>query len=140
MEGIHIDFIYSVIRLIVFILIGVLLIRWIEKKKGWSYSAKTDLYLIISWNLIIFSLLFIFDLIYEVYLFPLFLNTSWIFLTYVILVLLISFFINLYIGFLLFKIFHKENKRDNVIIIFLIVTVEYIVDNLILYPFTIFLF
>ena len=139
MEGIDIDFIYSVIRLITFILIGVLLLRWMEKKKGWIYSVKTDLYLIISWNLILFALLFVLDLIYKVYFFPLSLLTSWVFLIYLILDLLISFFINLYIGYLLFKTFHKENKRDNVIILFLIVIVEFIIDNLILYPFTILL-
>jgi hypothetical protein len=139
MEGIDIDFIYSVIRLITFILIGVLLLRWMEKKKGWTYSVKTDLYLIISWNLILFALLFVLDLIYQVYFFPLSLLTSWVFLIYLILAFLISFFINLYIGYLLFKAFHKENKRDNVIILFLIVIVEFIIDNLILYPFAIFL-
>ena len=98
---------------------------------------KTDLYLIISWNLIIFSLLFILDLIREIFFIPFMLNGLWDLLYFLAFSLLASFIINLYVGFILFKTFHKENKRDNVIIILLIVIVEYIVDNLILYPFTI---
>ena len=139
MEGINIDFIYLIIKFITFIFIGILLVRWMEKRKGWTYSVKNDLVLIISWNLIIFSLLFIMDLIYEIYTIPSILNGLLIFLYILLTPLFISFIINLYIGFILFKAFHKENKRDNVIIILLIVIVEYIVDNLILYPLTIFL-
>ena len=128
---------YIILKLITFILIGFVLLRWIEKKKGWVYSNKTDLYLILSWKLIILSLLFVLDFIFEVYFFPMIMNSSWIILNFFFSFLLISFLINLYVGFLLFKAFHKENKRDYVIIILLIVIVEYIIDNLVLYPFAI---
>lgn len=142
MEGININIIYQIIRLITFILIGFILVRWMEKRKGWTYSRKTDLYLIMSWNLIISSLLFVLDLINELYLTPVFhliLQFVYFFLYFLFSSLFISFFINFYVGFVLFKAFHKENKRDNVIIILLIVIVEYIIDNLMLYPITIFL-
>ena len=133
----NINILYTIIKFITFILIGFFLVRWIEKKKGWIYSVKTDIYLIISWKSIIIALLICLDLISEALFFPLLLSTSWIILIFFFSFLLISFFFNLYIGFLLFKKFHKENKRDYILIILLIVIVEYIIDNLILYPISI---
>ena len=137
MEGVKINIAYMVLKLIIFILIGFFLLRWIEKTKGWVYSIKTDLYLIFSWKLIILSLLFVLDFIFESYFVPMIMYGSWMILNFFFSFLLISFFINLYVGFLLFKALHKENKRDYVIIILLIVIAEYIIDNLILYPFAI---
>jgi hypothetical protein len=129
-----INILYEITRFSSFLIIGFTLIRWYGKKKGWSYNVKIDLLLILSWNLIMSLLLLVMDLMVDNFLRSLVYFYGGIYLLFLILMLFISFFLNLYIGFLLFKILYKQNKQDAFIIILIIVIMELIIDNLVLYP------
>ncbi len=128
------NILYEITRFSSFLIIGFTLIRWYGKKKGWSYNVKIDLLLILSWNVIMSLLLIVMDLMVDNFLHSLVYFYQGIYLLFLILMLFISFFLNLYIGFLLFKILYKQNKQDAFIIILIIVIMELIIDNLVLYP------
>lgn len=128
-----INILYEITRFLSFFIIGFILIRWYGNKKEWSYTIKNHLLFIISWKASMLFLLLLLDVTIESYLYSLTIFSQWIYFLFLLLMFLVSFFLNFYIGFSLFKTFYKESKQDGIIIILIIVIVEFILDNLILY-------
>ncbi|MHA2260381.1 MAG: hypothetical protein ACXACO_20635 [Promethearchaeota archaeon] len=114
----------------VIIILGLLLIKWYERKKGWEYKFKTSLAFILCWktpmliiligiNSLIDSLSI--DLLYGLYFF------------YPILLVVVSFFVNILLGVKFFKIIYKQKTQESIVIILIIVIIEMILESILFY-------
>lgn len=130
------NIIFEISRYIIFIIIGIILIIWYLKKKGWDGSFKTSLIFNFIWKTLIFFIFLGFDLLIEEWLS----NNYYIFFYIEIIYLLITilrFFINIFLGITFFKIIYKQKMQESTVIILIIVIIEIILENIILsvYPF-----
>jgi len=131
------NIIFEISRYIIFIIIGIILIIWYFKKKGWDGSFKTSLIFNFIWKTLIFFIFLGFDLLIEEYWLS---NNYYIFFYIEIIYLLITilrFFINIFLGITFFKIIYKQKMQESTVIILIIVIIEIILENIILsvYPF-----
>jgi len=133
------NIIFEISRYIIFIIIGIILIIWYWKKKGWDVSFKVSLIFIFIWKTIIFFIFLGIDLLIEEY---------WIISYYYfydeiiyLLIMIFRFFINIFLGITFLKIIYKQKMQESIVIILMIVIIEIILENIILlvYPFLYFL-
>ena len=133
------NIIFETSRYILFIIIGIILIIWYWKKKGWDVSFKVSLIFIIIWKTIILFLFLGIDLIIEEY----WITDYYYFYDEIIylLIMILRFFINIFLGIAFLKIISKQKMQESIIIILIIVIIEIILENIILllYPFLYFL-
>ena len=122
---------FEIIRYVVFIIIGIILINWYMQKKGRENAVKRMLFFIIGWKTIMLFVLIgtdilieslwrvdIFSHYYEVTIIP-------------IIMVIVAFIINILLGIAFFEIIFKQKMQE--IIIIIIVLIELILDNSILY-------
>jgi hypothetical protein len=121
---------FEFIRYFIIILIGLVLIRWYERKKGWDNQFKTSLAFILCWKTLMFFILisinslldfFSVDLLYDLYFF------------YPILLVIVSFFVNIFLGVKLFNIVFKQKTQESIVIILIIVIIEMILESILFY-------
>jgi hypothetical protein len=132
------NIIFETSRYILFIIIGIILIIWYWKKKGWDVSFKLSLIFIIIWKTLIFFIFLGIDLLIEEYWI-----TSYYFYDEIIylLIMIFRFFSNIFLGIIFLKIIYKQKMQESIVIILMIVIIEIILENIILllYPFLYFL-
>ncbi len=118
------DVISELLRFIIIIIIGIILINWYERKKGWVYRFRISLFFIFFWRTVIFLILIIMnltlDLFFESYLLNIF---------NLIIPVIVTFFINIYLGVKIFSFVYKQNSQDSLIIILIIVIIEMILES-----------
>jgi hypothetical protein len=124
------NIVFEFIRYFIIILVGLVLIKWYERKKGWETQFKTSLLSILYWKtLMLFILIGInslleflsVDLLYDLYFF------------YPILLIVVSFFINIFLGVKIFKFEYKQNIQESIVIILIIVIIELILESILFY-------
>ncbi|MFX0023028.1 MAG: hypothetical protein ACFE9S_11945 [Candidatus Hermodarchaeota archaeon] len=120
----------EILRYIILIIIGIALINWHDKKKGWEHRFRTSLFFILIWRTIIFLLLILMNFILVPFLEELPMD---FYLFYPITYLTIIFFGNIYIGVSFFKIFYKQKKQESIYIILIIVIIEIILESFFFY-------
>ncbi len=120
----------EIFRYIILIIIGIALINWHDKKKGWEHRFRTSLFFILIWRTFIFLLLILMNFILVPFLEDLPMD---FYLFYPITYLTIIFFGNIYIGVSFFKIFYKQNKQESIYIILIIVIIEIILETFFFY-------
>ena len=131
------NLIFEISRYIVFTIIGIILIIWYLKKKGWDGSFKTSLIFNFIWKTLIFFIFLGFDLLIEEY----WLSNNYYNFFYneiiYLLIMILRFFINIFLGITFFKIIYKQKMQESTVIILIIVIIEIILENVILlvYPF-----
>lgn len=126
------NFPFQIIRFFLFFILSFFILRWYLRKKGLERNIKTILFYIISWKTLMFCVLIgadylndqigrldLFNYYYEALFFP-------------IILVILSLIINFLLGILFFEFIFKEIMHEFVIII--IVTLEFILDNCVLYP------
>ena len=122
------DVIYELLRNIIIVIIGIILINWYERKKGWVYRFRISLFFIICWRTVIFLIVIIMnltlDLFFESYLLDIF---------NLIIPVIVTFFINIYLGVKIFTFIYKKNTQDSLIIILIIVIIEMILESFLFY-------
>lgn len=134
------NLIFEISRYIAFIIIGIILIIWYLKKKGWDVSYKTSLIFNFIWKTLIFFIFLGIDLLLEEYCLIYYDHSNYISYNSEIIYLLIMilrFFINIFLGIAFFKIIYKQKMQESTVIILMIVVIEIILENIILlvYPF-----
>lgn len=123
------DIITELIRYIIIIIIGIILINWYERKKGWDYRFRISLYFILCWRTVIFLILIITHLILDLILDPF--SQNYIF--YPIVLVLVTFIINIFLGIKIFKFVYKQNTQESLVIILIIVITELILESFLFY-------
>ena len=122
------DVISELLRNIIIGIIGIILINWYERKKGWVYRFRISLFFIICWRTVIFLILIIMnltlDLFFESYLLAIF---------NLIIPVIVTFFINIYIGVKIFNFVYKQNTQESFVIILIIVIIEMILESFLSY-------
>ncbi len=128
------DIIFQISLYIIFMIIGIILVTWYLKKKGWDGSLKLSLTFNFIWKTIIFFIFIGIDLLIE---------ENWLTNSYSIYVeiiflpiMILRFFINILLGKTLFEIIYRQKKQESIIIILIIVILELILESIILllYP------
>ena len=123
------NIITELLRYIIIIIIGIPLIRWYEKKKGWDQQFKSSLLFILCWRTLIFILVLFINYIFNIVL----LNVYELHFFYPIILLLLSFFINIFLGVKIFNFVYKQKIQESIVIIIIIVIIEMILESIILY-------
>ena len=121
----------EIVRYFIIIIIGIILIRWYERKKGWDHQLKTSLFFTLCWRTLIFSLVlflnFMLDLIF------LNVDVNEVYSIFQIILVLFSFFINIFLGVKIYKLFYRLKMQDSIVIILIITIIEMIIESIILY-------
>lgn len=120
-------FTFEIIRYILFLIVGIILIEWYIKKKGWENSISKSSFYVFTWKTL---MLFIYIGIGFI------INPESIIYSSIIM-LLISFFINIFLAVIFFKLFFKQNTIESIVIILIIVIIEIILEIILLYAFLI---
>ncbi len=123
------NIITELLRYIIIIIIGIILIRWYERKKGWNPRFRTSLLFILGWR----TLIFIFVLIITFYLDLAFLNEFSLYFIYSIILVILSFFISIFLGVKIFNLVFRQKMQESIVIILIITIIEMILENFILY-------
>ena len=123
------DIITELIRYIIIVIIGIILVKWHEKKKGWEHPFKTSLYFIFCWRTVIFLILIMINLILDFTLNPL----SQAYILYPIIVVIPTFIVNIFLGVKIFKFVYKQNAQESLVIVLIIVIIEMILENFMFY-------
>jgi len=122
------DIITELLRYIIIIIIGIILIKWYERKKGWVFRFRISLYFILCWRTVIFLILIIMNLILD-----LFSESSQFYIFYPIILVIVTFFINIFLGVKIFKFVYKQNAQESLVIILIIVIIELIIESILFY-------
>jgi hypothetical protein len=126
------DIIIELLRYIIIIIIGIILITWYEKKKGWEYQFRTSFFFILCWRTIMFFIFMIINYIFEPFLLE---PNSFDFslIIYSITLVIVTFFINIFLGVIIFKFVYNQKAQESVVIILIIVIIEIILDSFLSY-------
>ena len=122
------DVISELIRYIIIIIIGIILINWYERKKGWNYRFRISLLFILCWRTLIFLILVITNLIVDLFLEPYQFHFA-----YTIILVAVTFFINIFLGVKIFRLVYKQNAQESLVIIIIIVIIEMILESVLFY-------
>jgi len=117
------NFIFEITRYIFFLIIGIILIEWYIKKKGWENSISKSLIYVFTWKTIMLFIYLGIDFIIDP---EAFFYSS-------IIMLLISFFINIFLAIIFFKLIFKQKIIESIVIILIIVIIEIILESFLLY-------
>ena len=121
---------FELLRYFVIMVVGIVLIKWYERKKGWEIQFKTSLLCILCWKTIMLFILigvsflldfFSLDLSYDLY------------FLYPILLVVVSFFVNIFLGVNIFKFVYNQKTQESLVIILIIVIIEMILESILLY-------
>ena len=129
------DVIYELIRYLIILIVGILLIKWYDIKKGWEKPLRISILYIFCWKT---SMLFVFlGMNFLINLFLLLLETYSLFyqlyIFYPIMLVFQSFFINLIIGIAFSKLIYKQTIQESLVVILIIVIIEIIIESYIMY-------
>ncbi len=129
------DVIYELVRYLIILIIGILLIKWYDIKKGWEKPLRISILYIFSWKT---SMLFIFlgmNFLINLFLSLLEIYSTFydLYILYPIMLVLQSFFINLILGIAFSKLIYKQTIQESVVIILIIIIIEIIIESFILY-------
>ena len=122
------DIITELIRYIIIIIIGIILTNWYERKKGWDYRFSFSLYFILCWRTVILLILIISNLTLD-----LFFNSFDLYIYYSLIVVIVAFPINIFLGVKIFKFVYKQNTQESLVIILIIVIIEMILESILFY-------
>ena len=123
------NIIFELVRYIIIIIIGIILIRWYERKKGWEKKFRTSLLFILCWRTLMFIILILMNLILDLA----FLNVYELYIIYPIILVSVSFFVNILLGVYIFKNAYRQKMQESIVLILIIVIIEMILENILLY-------
>ncbi|MFX1390131.1 MAG: hypothetical protein ACFE9Z_08725 [Promethearchaeota archaeon] len=126
------DILFEVIRYVLYIIIGTFLIKWYSYKKGWEKSIIISLLFTIFWKVIIFNLILVLTLLIEFFLGFNLSNPAESYGISLIL-MMISFVLNISIGLLLFSKLFKQKIHESIVIILTIAIIELLTENILFY-------
>lgn len=123
------NIILEIVRYFIIIIIGIVSIKWFERKKGWENSSGRLLFFIFCWKTIMLFLLISMNLLLDHFL----LEVYEFYIVYPIMLVLISFSINILLGVRLFKLVYNQKIQEAIVVILIIVIIEMILESVILY-------
>jgi len=122
------DIITELLSNIIIVIIGIILINWYERKKGWDYRFRTSLYYILFWRTVLFLIFIMMNLILD----P-FTEFFQFYIFYPIIFVIVTFFINILLGVKIFTFVYKQNAQESLVIILIIVIIEMILESFLFY-------
>lgn len=125
------DIISELLRYIIIIIIGIIFIKWYERKKGWEHQFKTSLLFILCWRTLMYSIVIILNFILDL----VFRNVYELYFIYPLILLIVSFFINIFLGVKIFKLVYNQKSQESIVIILIIIIIEMVVESILFYSF-----
>jgi len=128
-----VNIILEIVRYFIIIIIGIVSIKWFERKKGWEYSFIKSFLFIFCWKTIMLSLMISTNLLLDLFLLEVFSNISELFIIYPIMLVVVSLFINILIGVIILVFVYNQKIQESIVIILIIVIIEMILESVLLY-------
>ncbi|NVM43424.1 MAG: hypothetical protein HWN79_00770 [Candidatus Lokiarchaeota archaeon] len=126
------DLFIELLRYSIIIIIGITLVNWYERKKGWSYRFRISLYYILLWRTAVLLMVFLFNIILDLF-FISFLSIDITYSFFQIFFVIVTYFINIFLGVKIFSIIYKKNAQESLVVILIIVIIEMILESFLLY-------
>ena len=126
------NIITELIRFIIIIIIGIILINWYERKKGWENPFRTSLLFIFCWRTVVFLIVITLKFIFDLFLSESVLYTFY-FIIHPIILVIVTFIINIYLGVNFFKLVYHQKTQEFIVIILIIVIIEMILESFFFY-------
>lgn len=127
------NIVIELVRYASILMIGIILIVWYERKKGWNIQFKISFFFIFCWKSLMFIILISINLIYDL----VFYNIYELHFVYPIISVVVSFFINILLGVKIFKYVYNQKIQESIVIVLIIVIIEMILESIFLYSFLI---
>ena len=123
------NIVFELLRYIIIVIIGIILSIWYERKKGWEFQFRATLLFILCWRTLMFIILITINLILDLA----FLNVYELIFIYPIILVIVSFFINILLGVYIFKNVYRQKMQESIVLILIIVILEMILESILLY-------
>ena len=120
---------FELSRYIIIVIIGIILIIWYERKKGWEHQFGTSLLFILCWRTLMLIILITINVILD----RAFLNVYELSVIYPIILVIVSFFVNILLGVYIFRLVYNQKMQESIVIILIIVIIEMILESILLY-------
>lgn len=127
-KNINIDSVENVENQII-VIIGIILVIWYERKKGWKTQFRTSLLFVLCWRTLMFIILIIINVILD----RAFLNVYELSVNYPIILVFVSFFFNILLGVYIFRLVYNQKMQESIVIILIIVIIEMVLESILLY-------
>jgi len=127
------NIITELLRYIIIIIIGIVLSNWYKRKKGWEHQFKTSLFFILCWRTGVFLIVITMNLMLDLFLLDSFLITFYYFVIHPIILLIITFILNIILGMEFFKLLYHQKTQEFTVIILIIVIIDMILESLFFY-------
>jgi len=116
-------------RYVIIVIIGIILIIWYERKKGWENQFGRSLLFILCWRTLMFIILITINVILD----RAFLNVYELSVIYPIILVFVSFFINILLGVYIFRLVYNQKMQESIVLILIIVIIEMIIESILFY-------
>lgn len=124
------DIEFELLRYFVIMVVGIVLIRWYERKKGWEFQFRNSLFCILWWKTVMLFILIGLNFLLDFFSLDLFYA---FFFLYPILLVVVSFLVNIFLGVNIFKFVYNQKTQESLVIILIIVLIEMILETILLY-------
>ena len=126
------DLFIELLRYSIIIIVGITLVNWYERKKGWIYRFRISLYFILLWRTVVLLMVFLFNIILDL-IFISFLSIDITYSFFQIFFVIVTYFINIFLGVKIFSFIYKKNAQESLVVILIIVILEMILESFLLY-------
>ena len=123
----------ELVRYLIILFIGIISIKWFEWKKGWQNSLGISLIFILSWKTMMLLLLIIMNILLDLFLLDFFMRVYELYVVYPIMLVFISFFVNIFLGVTFFKLVYNHKIQESIVIVLIIVIIEMILESILIY-------
>ena len=120
----------EILRYIIFLVMGIIFTKWYVEKKAWDGSYRISLTFNLIWKTINFFVLITINLTLE-YFWLVFLLKSGEVMILTVIKTISWFFLNIFLGIIIFKIIYKQKMQESIILIIIIVIIEMFLDIII---------
>lgn len=123
------NIVFELARYTIILIIGIILTIWYERKKGWENQFRISFFFILCWKTLMFIILIIMNCILDL----VFYNVYELYFIYPIILVVVSFLINVIFGVKFFRLIYKQKIQESIVIILIIVILEMIIESILFY-------
>jgi len=129
------NIILELLRFFSVVLIGIVIVKLYENKKGWEYPFRTSLLSIFIWRTIILVIILSMNLLLDLYLIDFLNNIDFSLYLYIhtIMLVVVSFLISSFLGIKIFKLIYKQDVQESLFITLIIVVVDLVLESIFFY-------
>ena len=123
------------LRYLSVLIIGIVLVIWYRRRKGWGHNYRASLLFIFTWRTIMLFIILSMNLLFDLYLIDILrdFRIAIYFYIHPIMVVVVSLLINGFLGIKIFKLSYKQDIHESLYIILTIVFVDLVLERIFFY-------